>query len=124
MLGVGKFGKLRRARYRESPCNPCFRISRFTVHLAVPLQLTLDLAYSATPFAHTENALGRRERFCVPFEPVRSFSKVAEDGGIRVSGRQSDRQDAANLVGSLGLATLLDESDHLRNERSSSAWAK
>ena len=122
MIEVGKIGKLLQARYRESPCIPCFRISRFTVHRVVPLLLTPDLAYSAAPFARNEDALGRRERFGVPLEPVRRFSKVAEDGGIHVSGRQSDRQDAPNLIGSLGLATPFNESDHLRNERSSSAW--
>ena len=43
----------------------------------------LDLACSATPIARIKDALGLRECFCVLFEPVRSFSKVAEDGGIR-----------------------------------------
>ena len=70
MIEVGKIGKLLQARYRESSCIPCFRISRFTVHRAVPLLLTPDLAYSAAPFARNEDAQGRRERFGVPLEPV------------------------------------------------------
>ena len=89
----------------------------------LPTQLRPDLARSVPSCAFVVDAPDRLEGFGVAFGPVEGFSGIA-GGGVRISGRRSDRQDAADRLDSAGLAMLFDERDHLRNGRSSSAWAK
>ena len=89
---------------RETPCNPCFRMSRSTVHrggpTVPPTQLVPNLARFEPPFAFIVDAPDRLEGFGVPLGPIRGFSRVANDGGIRIVGRRSDQQDAADRLDS------------------------
>ena len=81
----------------------------------LPAQFAPDLARSEPPFACIVNALDCLEGFGVPFGPVGGFSGIAGEGDMRLSGRRSDRQDAADRFDSVGLAMLFNEEGHLRN---------
>ena len=76
------------------------------------------------PMLSLWTALDRLEGFGVPFGLIGGLSGVAGDGGMCVVGQRSDQQDAADRLDTVGLAMLFNESDHLLNRRSSSAWAK
>ena len=73
----------------------------------LPLQLTPDLARSVSTFASIMDALDLPSRFGVPSGP-RSLAGVASDSGVRISGRRSDRQNAADRLDSAGLAMRFD----------------
>ena len=88
------------------------------------MQLAPDLSRSVLLFAFIVGALDFVEDLGVPFGLVGGISGVAGNGGMPISGRRSDRQDAAGRLDSAGVAMLFDESDRLRNGRSSSARAK
>ena len=55
---------------------------------------------------------------------VRGQLGIAGDGGMTVKGCRGDRQNTADRLDPENSTMLLDEGDHLRNGRSSSAWAK
>ena len=70
---------------------------------ALPPQLAPDLARSVPPSAFIVDAPDRLEGFGDPFEPVGGFSGIAGDGGMRIMGRRSDRQDAADPLDSAAI---------------------
>ena len=112
----------------ETPCNPCFRLSRSTVHRAGPPSFRRN----------------SRQTFRAPYRPLLSLwtlwivlrvsASVLDRSeafpGSRATaawaklGRRSDQQDAVDRLDSVGLAMLFDERDHLRNRRSGFAWTK
>ena len=55
---------------------------------------------------------------------VRGQLGVAGSSGMTVEGCRGDRQNTADRLDPEDLAMLFNEGDHLRNGRSSSAWAK
>ena len=66
----------------------------------LPPQLSPDLARSVPPSAFIVDAPDHLDGFGVLFGPVGRFSGVAGDGGMRIIGRRSDRQDAADRLDS------------------------
>ena len=63
---------------------------------------------SVLPSAFLVDAPDRLEGFGVLFGPIRGFSGVAGDGGVRIMSRRSDQQDEADRLDSAGIAMLFD----------------
>ena len=64
----------------------------------LPPQLSPDLARSVPPSAFIVDAPDHLDGFGVLFGPVGRFSGVAGDGGMRIIGRRSDQQNAADRL--------------------------
>jgi len=92
--------------------------------MPVTPKLVPDLA---GPVAPPALAVGRLDLLMVLHVlpgAIRGQLGVAGNGGMTVKGCRGDRQDTADRLDPEDLAMFFDEGDHLRNGRSSSAWAK
>ena len=92
--------------------------------MPVTPKLMPDLAGPVAPPALAVGRLDLLEILHVLPGTVRGQLGSAGNGGMPVEGRGGDRQNAADRLDPMDLAMLFDERDHLRNGRSSSAWAK
>ena len=89
----------------------------------LPPQLSPDLGRSGPPSAFIVDAPDRRKGFGVLFGPVGRFSGVAGDGGMRMIGRRSERQNAADWLDSAA-SRCFSMKAIICEGRSSSAWMR
>ena len=92
--------------------------------MLVSPKLMPDLARAVAASALVIYASDLLEILLVLPGAIRGQLRFAGNGGMTVKGRRGDRQNTADRLDPIDLAMLLDEGDHLRNGRSSSAWAK
>src|SRR6056297_367099 len=90
----------------------------------VATKLIPDLASSVAPPALAVGHLDLLYVNSILPGAVRGKLWIARSGGMAMEGGWGDLQNTADRLDPEGLAVLLDEGDHLRNGRSSSAWAK
>ncbi len=83
-----------------------------------------DLASPVTPPACFENPAHFFGVNQITFGPIRGLSRVSGNGRTRIIGCWGDRQNTADRLGPKSIAVFFSKSGHLRNGRSSSAWAK
>src|SRR4051795_12431569 len=82
----------------------------------MPLVLDLEVLIPDPPDSHARLGIASPAR--------RRLGRIGPSGGMGVIYRWGDRQHLADRLDPVDGAMLVDEGDHFRNGRSSSAWAK
>ncbi len=84
-------------------------------------ELMPDLAGPVSAFAFVIDTLDVLQILRVLFRAVRGPLRIPGNGYVTVIGRWGDRQNAADRLDPKLLSVIVNERDHLRNGRSSSA---
>src|SRR6056297_270485 len=87
-------------------------------------KLVPDLASTVAPAALTVDRPDPSEVHSVLLCAIRSKLGIARDSSMAMEGRWGNLQNTGDRLDPENLAMLFDEGNHLRNGRSSSAWAK
>ena len=93
-------------------------------HDALPGQLPPDLAYTVDAEVGLDHALDLDHQRRVAASTNRLLVRIGTPGGMRVVGRRGDRQHPADRLDPVDCPMIVDETDHGRDRRSSSAMAK
>lgn len=104
--------RIRRATVQRATSRPSRRNCRQTFRTPVDLEVFLPDPSDN----HTQLGVASRAGRCL--------GRIGRPGGMGVVGRRGDRQHSADRLGPVDGAVRVDEGDHFRNGRSSSAWAK
>jgi hypothetical protein len=89
-----------------------------------PAELPPDLAHPVDVEVRLEHAPDLDHQRRVRASPSRQLAGISLPRGMGVIGRRGDRQHAADRLDPVGLPVIVDEGDHVRDRRSSSAIAK